>query len=212
MAGLLAYFGAVLGNSARPLQLARLLNLDGLLGLTRLRSDLLNGLDDVQALDNLAEDDVLAVQPRCLDSADEKLAAVGVGSGVGHGQDTRSSVLQGEVLVLELLAVDTLTTGTVAAGEVTTLKHELGDDAVEGGTLVVEGLSRLAGTLLTGAEGTEVLGRLGNLVLVELHNDPASWLAANADVEENAGVGHFDGNGVCLGREVSECEGRVFLK
>jgi hypothetical protein len=29
----------------------------------------------------------------------------------------------------------------VAAGEVTTLKHELGDDAVEGGTLVVEGLA-----------------------------------------------------------------------
>jgi hypothetical protein len=48
----------------------------------------------------------------------------------------------------------------VAAGEVTTLEHELGDDAVEVGALVVEGLAGLAGTLLTSAEGAEVLGGL----------------------------------------------------
>ena len=48
----------------------------------------------------------------------------------------------------------------VAAGEVTTLKHELGDDAVEVGALVVEGLAGLASTLLSGAEGAEVLGGL----------------------------------------------------
>jgi len=48
----------------------------------------------------------------------------------------------------------------VAAGEVTTLKHELGDDAVEGGALVVEGLARAAGSLLAGAEGAEVLSGL----------------------------------------------------
>ena len=48
----------------------------------------------------------------------------------------------------------------VAAGEVTTLKHELGDDTVEGGALVVEGLARLAGTLLTSAESAEVLSGL----------------------------------------------------
>lgn len=63
---------------ANPLQLARLLNLDRLSGLTGLRANLLDSLDDVHALDNLAEDDVLAVQPRSLDGADEELAAVGV--------------------------------------------------------------------------------------------------------------------------------------
>ena len=34
------------------------------------------------------------------------LRAVGVGAGVGHGENTRSSVFQGEVLILELVAVD----------------------------------------------------------------------------------------------------------
>lgn len=52
----------------------------------------------------------------------------------------------------------------VATGEVTTLEHELGDDAVEGGTLVVKRLSRLAGTPLAGAEGAEVLGGLSMVV------------------------------------------------
>jgi hypothetical protein len=86
-------------------------------------------------------------------------------------------VLQVEVLILELLAVDGLTTGAllsisfctavlvvaltyVATGEVTTLEHELGDDAVEGRALVVEGLARAAGALLTSAESAEVLGSL----------------------------------------------------
>ncbi len=48
----------------------------------------------------------------------------------------------------------------VVAGEVASLKHELGDDTVEDGALVVKWLARLAGTLLAGAESTEVLSCL----------------------------------------------------
>jgi hypothetical protein len=58
----------------------------------------------------------------------------------------------------------------VSASEVTTLEHEVGDDTVEAGALVSE-------SLLSGAEGTEVLGGLGDLVLEEVHDDAAgvSW-------------------------------------
>jgi hypothetical protein len=45
------------------LQLAGLLDGDGLGGLAGLGSDALNGLDNVEALDDLSEDNVLAVQP-----------------------------------------------------------------------------------------------------------------------------------------------------
>lgn len=48
----------------------------------------------------------------------------------------------------------------VATGKVTTLKHELGDDTVEAGALVVKGLALTTNTLLTGAEGAEVLSGL----------------------------------------------------
>jgi hypothetical protein len=75
---------------------------------------------------NLAEDDVLAIEPAGHDSGDEELGAVAVmceltfndcvdekgslrvGAGVGHGQEEGPVVLPGEVLVGKLLTVDGL--------------------------------------------------------------------------------------------------------
>lgn len=89
-----------------------------------------------------------------------------VGASVSHGQETRAGVLLGEVLIGKLLAVDGLATGTVATGEVTTLEHEVGDDTVEGRALVAESGS-------TGAQLLEVLGGLGDDVVVEGEVDAA---------------------------------------
>jgi len=52
----------------------------------------------------------------------------------------------------------------VAAGEVTTLKHELRDDTVELAAAVAE-------ALLAGAKGAEVLDGLGDDVVEELEVD-----------------------------------------
>lgn len=68
----------------------------------------------------------------------------------------------------------------VSTGEVTTLKHEAGDDTVEARVLVAE-------TLLSGAEGTEVLNGFGDFVVEEVHNDAAlvSWkLLAFTSIDE----------------------------
>lgn len=71
-----------------------------------------------------------------------------------------------EVLIGELLAVDGLATSAVATGEVTTLEHELGDDTVEGRALVSE-------TLVALAQLHEVLGGLWDDVVVEVEvNSP----------------------------------------
>jgi hypothetical protein len=94
-------------------------------------------------------------------------------------------VLAGEVLIGKLLTVDRLTTSTldnhqlcskiscrstyIATGEVTTLKHELGDYAVEG-------RSRVSEILLAGAKSTEVLGCLRNDIVVEVEYDTAGLL------------------------------------
>jgi len=78
-------------------------------------------------------------------------------------------VLAREVLISELLAVDGLATSAVATGEVTTLKHELRDDAMEGGV----GISK---ALLTGAESAEVLSGLWDDVVVEVEVDAAGLL------------------------------------
>lgn len=104
-----------------------------------------------------------------------------------------------EVLVGELLAVDGLATSAlledvsvlrsarlgcvvcsyVATGEVTTLEHELGDHTVELGAGVAK-------ALLASAESAEVLGGLGDDIVVEGEVD-----AAGAGCERGLSAGAF---------------------
>lgn len=104
---------------------------------------------------------MLVVQPGSLYGANKELRAVGVGARIGHRQDAGAGVLQLEVLVGELVAVDGLAAGAVVVGEVAALAHEVGDDAVENGALVAE-------SLLAGAQGAEVLGGLRHNVGAQL--------------------------------------------
>lgn len=105
-------------------------------GLARVGAESLNLLDDVHSRLDLAEHDVLAVEPRGDHGGDKELGAISVGSSVGRGQKSGARVLDLEVLIGELLSVDGLATSAVVAGEVTTLKHEVGDHAVESGAFV----------------------------------------------------------------------------
>merc|ERR1712107_65223 len=68
---------------------------------------------------------MFSIQPLGLGSAEEELGAVRVGTSVGHGEDSWPSVLQLKVLVLELGAVNRLSS----------LTHKVRNDTMEGGTL-----------------------------------------------------------------------------
>jgi hypothetical protein len=57
----------------------------------------------------------------------------------------------------------------IATGEVTTLKHELRNDAVEGRASISE-------ALLASAKSTEVLGSLWNYIVVEVEVDATALL------------------------------------
>lgn len=116
-----------------------------------------------------------------------QLVNLRIWSGVGHGQQTGLVVLQLEVLVCELLAIDGLAASTlyrscqlcvfifcclfrgtdIAASEVTTLQHELRDDSVKLAALVAK-------ALLAGAESAEVLSSFWDYIVVEVEVDPAS--------------------------------------
>lgn len=76
----------------------------------------------------------------------------------------------------KLLSVDRFTTGTVTLGEVTALKHEVWNYTMEGRTLVSE-------SVLASRELTEVFRGLGNDIVVQLEDDPASRLVVNSDIE-----------------------------
>ena len=183
-----------LNCQTRPISLAQLStvsNDDGGRSLAALGSDALDGFDNVHALDDLAEDHVLAVQPLGLHRAQEELRAVRVRASICHGENSGAGVLLLEVLVSELLAVDGLSTGAVSIREISALAHEVRDHTVEFAALEVERFALLAHSLLSSAQGAEVLGGLRHDVGIQLHDDSAGSLASNRDVEEHLRAAHF---------------------
>lgn len=59
--------------------------------------------------------------PAGFGGADKELGTVGAGSGVRHGQCALARVLQLEVLVRKLVAIDGFASGSVVVGEVSAL-------------------------------------------------------------------------------------------
>ena len=147
----------------------------------------LDGVKHLQAICDLAEDDVGAVQVGCVHEAEEELAAVGAWARVSHGQDAATCVLVREVLIIEVRSIDGLTTGAISSGKVTTLGHEVWDNAMEGAALVVQCLAARGLSLLTGAEGAEIL-RSQWRVVVQVNGDAPGRLTTDRDVEEDFAV------------------------
>ena len=100
-----------------------------------------------------------------------------------------------EVFVFEFESVDGLAPCAVAPREVAALQHELRDDAMEGGALVVEGFAALPHPLLASAEGAEVGGGQGGDVVIQLELDTLGRLRADGDIEEDVGGGGGRGGG-----------------
>lgn len=102
------------------LELAALSNLDCFGGLvTGTLGHVLNLLDDIVALKDLAEDNMAAVEPACDDGGNEELRAVGVLAAVGHAKKALARVLELEVLIGELGTIDGLSACSIASSEVT---------------------------------------------------------------------------------------------
>jgi len=167
------------------LQLTAVCNHDPLGAFARLRSIGFNLLDDLHALYDLSKDDMLSIKPRSLGSTNEKLGTVGIGSSIGHAEDTGASVLELEVLVLELVAVDGLAAGPVVVGEVPPLAHEVGDDSVESRATVPK-------AFLSSAKGSEILSGLGNHVSPQLHDNSTDRHTTRSDVEIYTWTSHFE--------------------
>jgi hypothetical protein len=159
-------------------------------GLSALRSLSFEVLNDVQTFHNFSKDDVLVVEPFRLHGSDEELRSIGVGTGVGHGEHSRGSVLLLKVLIGELLAVDAFATGAVAASEVAALDHEVWNDTMEFGVLVVKGLSLFSLSFFSRAECSEVFRGFWHDVVVQLHYDATGSLSTNSHIEENAWTAH----------------------
>ena len=102
------------------LELSALGDLDSLGRLVaRALGDVLDLRDDLVALEDLAEDDVAAIEPAGDGGGDEELGAVGVLAAVGHAHETLAGVLELEVLIGELGTVDRLAASSISFREIT---------------------------------------------------------------------------------------------
>ena len=145
------------------LDLTTLFNDELAVGFAREGAASLDLAEDVVARDEFAEHNVSTIKPISGSKSDEELRSVGVGTGVGHGEQASFVVLAVEVLIGELVAVDRDSTSAVMVGEVTALGHEVVDNSVENAALVGIFLA-----IVTSAEGSEVLSGLGHVVSEEL--------------------------------------------
>lgn len=125
---------------------------------------------------------MLPIQPRSRRRTQKELRSIRSRTRIGHAQNARPGMFQGKVLVLKLVAVDTLATRPIVIGKVTALAHETGNDAVKRA-------SGVAKTLFARAEGAKVLGGFGNDVGAEFHDDAAGGAAADGHVKVDFGVG-----------------------
>ena len=157
---------------------------DLLASLARLGSKRLDLLDDIHTLADLTENNMLSIKPLGLGSAEEELASIGVGASIGHGENPRPRVLQGEVLIRELVTIDGPAASSVVVGEVAALAHKSRDDPVKGGSFESE-------SLFAGAESSEIFGSFWNDVRSQFHNDSASGLTTDRNVKKATGKGHF---------------------
>lgn len=83
------------------------------------------------ALHHLPKDDVLSVEPRRPHCGDVKLAAIVVRSTIGHCHKADIRVLDLQVFVLKIRAVDTDGTASVTSNYVTGLHHEFLNHSME---------------------------------------------------------------------------------
>lgn len=139
--------------------------------------------NNVLSFNNSSENDVLSVEPRAGHEGDEELRSVGVLSGVGHGKEVRDGVFFLEVLVLELVAIDGLSSSAVVSGEISTLGHEVSDDTMESTSLVSE-------SLFSSAESSEVFSSLGDDVVVEFKSNSAWGAVSDDNVKPNSCSSH----------------------
>ena len=130
---------------------------DCLSGFAVLAADSFHSLHHFSSGHDRAKDCVVTIEMGRRHCGDEELTAVGVGTSVGHRQQVGSVVLEFEVFVVEFGSIDGLAASAVASSEVAALTHELRDDSVELGTLVVQRLAELADALLARAQSSEVL-------------------------------------------------------
>lgn len=98
--------------------------------------------------------------------------------------------------------LSTLTSASVKVGKVPPLNHELGNDAMKNGTLVVQWFAFRAHSLFACAECTKVFGSLWNGIPKEPHDNATAFIRSfDFDIKKDLAGDEF-GIAVMTGAEL----------
>merc|ERR1719210_2112994 len=147
---------------------------------------------------------MFSIEPLGLHGAKEKLRTIGVGASIGHRQNARPRMFKLEVLICKFRTVNRFTPSAISRSEVASLAHEFWDYAMESAAFEVQSFSRLARTLLTGAQAAEVLRGFRGDISTQLHDNTASGSTANRHIEKYFWVCHLIDAGFCAESETLE--------
>ena len=95
--------------------------------------------------------------------AEKELGAVGAGSCISHAQDSELIVFVNKVLIRKLFTVNTFPSCSIELSDIAALSHETGNNSMKYAPLEAERLTRLAYSLLAGAEASKVLRGLRSI-------------------------------------------------
>ena len=119
-----------------------------------------------------------SVKPVGFSSGNEELAAVGVGPSIGH-REAVGLVFEVEVFVSKSLAMDGMAASSVSFGEITTLNHEIRDDAMEGATHIGELVSVVK--LESSAKLYKVMNSHRDYLSIQINFDVSCLLSTDSD-------------------------------
>ena len=69
---------------------------------------------------NLSKDHMFTIQPFSHSGTNEKLRPVGVGSSIGHRQNSGSGVSQFEIFIFELVSINRFSTSSIVSSKIST--------------------------------------------------------------------------------------------
>lgn len=162
---------------------------------------------------------MLRVEPIAFGEANEELTSIAVDSAVGHRESAEARVFKLEIFVGELCSINALSTRAIVLGEVTALRHELGNDSMKRGSFV-------AISLLSRAQLSEILSGFRHNVSSQQHDYSPNVTVSDLNVEEYLRIRFllllwsglrdsdtFDIFALCLFRSFAiECFPRILLK
>ena len=123
---------------------------------------------------------MFSIQPRCFGKTNKKLGPIGVASGVGHWQDSRSSVPQLKILIIKRpIPVNGFAPSSVMLGEITALAHEVRNDTVKDWAFESE-------PLFTRTKGTEIFSGPGDNISPQLYDNLTNRWTTGSNIKKNS--------------------------